>query len=67
VQFLLPIFLRIKLEGFAERLESFWKYLSTPTTQISQALKQWKAEYKKGNNPSVVAAFYSIAIPAYYY
>ena len=36
-------------KGSAERLESFWKYLSTPTPQISEALKQWKAEYEKGN------------------
>ena len=42
-------------EGSAERLESFWKYLSTPTPQISEALKQWKAEYEKGNNPSVAS------------
>ena len=33
-----------KWKGSAERLESFWKYLSTPTPQISEALKQWKAE-----------------------
>jgi NTE family protein len=42
-------------EGSAERLESFWKYLSTPTPQISEALKQWKAEYEKGNNHSVAS------------
>jgi NTE family protein len=35
--------------GSAERLESFWKYLSTPTPKISEALKLWKAEYDKGN------------------
>src|SRR6476646_6036437 len=35
--------------GSAERLESFWKYLSTPTPKISGALKLWKAEYDKGN------------------
>jgi NTE family protein len=39
----------------AERLESFWKYLSTPTPKISEALKQWKAEYEKGNNPSLAS------------
>jgi NTE family protein len=44
-----------KWEGSAERLESFWKYLSTPTPKISEALKQWKAEYEKGNNPSVAS------------
>jgi NTE family protein len=44
-----------KWEGSAERLESFWKYLSTPTPEISEALKQWKAEYKKGNNPSLAS------------
>jgi predicted acylesterase/phospholipase RssA len=42
-------------EGSAERLESFWKYLSTSTPQISEALKQWEAEYEKGNNPSVAS------------
>jgi NTE family protein len=35
--------------GSAERLESFWKYLSTPTPKISEALKLWKKEYDKGN------------------
>jgi NTE family protein len=35
--------------GSAERLESFWKYLSTPTPKITGALKLWKAEYDKGN------------------
>jgi NTE family protein len=44
-----------KWEGSAERLESFWKYLSTPTPQISEALKQWKAQYEKGNNPSLAS------------
>lgn len=44
-----------KWEGSAERLESFWKYLSTPTPQISEALKQWKAEYEKRNNPSLAS------------
>jgi NTE family protein len=43
------------VEGCAERLESFWKYLSTPTPQISEALKQWKAEFEKGNNPSLAS------------
>src|ERR671932_4929 len=42
-----------KWEGSAERLESFWKYLSTPTPQISETSKQWKEEYEKGNNPSL--------------
>ena len=44
-----------KWEGSAERLESFWKYLSTPTPQISEASKQWKEEYEKGNNPSLAS------------
>ena len=35
--------------GSSEKLESFWKYLSTPTPDLSEALKHWKAEYKKGN------------------
>ena len=35
--------------GSAERLESFWKYLSSPTPKISEALKLWKTEYDKGN------------------
>ena len=35
--------------GSAKRLEEFWKYLSTPTPQISEALKQWKVEKEKGN------------------
>ena len=44
-----------KWEGSAERLESFWKYLSTPTPQISEALKQWEAEFEKGDNSSVAS------------
>jgi predicted acylesterase/phospholipase RssA len=36
-------------EGSAKRLEDFWRYISTPTPQISEALKQWKAEKEKGN------------------
>jgi NTE family protein len=36
-------------QGSSEKLESFWKYLSTPTPDLSEALKHWKAEYKKGN------------------
>src|SRR5918912_2006833 len=40
-----------KWEGSAERLESFWKYLSTRTPQISEASKHWKEECEKGNNP----------------
>lgn len=36
-------------DGSGKRLEDFWKYLSTPTPQISEALKQWKAEKEKGN------------------
>ena len=36
-------------EGASEKLEAFWKYLSTPTPNISEALKQWKVEYEKGN------------------
>ncbi len=35
--------------GASEKLEEFWKYLSTPTPNISEALKQWKKEYEKGN------------------
>ncbi|MFL6413447.1 MAG: patatin-like phospholipase family protein [Nitrososphaeraceae archaeon] len=42
-------------EGSAERLESFWKYLSTPTPQISEMSKQWEAEFEKGANPSVAS------------
>src|SRR5919107_3399288 len=38
----------------SEKLESFWKYLSTPTPNISEALKQWKVEYAKGN-PSIAS------------
>jgi NTE family protein len=44
-----------KWEGSAERLESFWKYLSTPTPQISEMSKQWEAEFEKGANPSVAS------------
>jgi NTE family protein len=40
--------------GSAKRLEEFWKYLSTPTPQISEALKQWRAEKEKGN-PSIAS------------
>jgi NTE family protein len=36
-------------EGASEKLEAFWKYLSTPTPNISEALKQWKVENEKGN------------------
>ena len=36
-------------DGASEKLEAFWKYLSTPTPNISEALKQWKKEYEKGN------------------
>ena len=36
-------------DGASERLESFWKHLSTPTPNISEALKLWKTEYEKGN------------------
>lgn len=41
-------------EGASEKLEAFWKYLSTPTPNISEALKQWKVEYAKGN-PSIAS------------
>jgi len=41
-------------KGSAKRLEDFWKYLSTPTPQISEALKQWRAEKEKGN-PSIAS------------
>ena len=40
--------------GSAKRLEEFWKYLSTPTPQISEALKQWRTEKEKGN-PSIAS------------
>ncbi|HEY7080339.1 MAG TPA: patatin-like phospholipase family protein [Nitrososphaeraceae archaeon] len=36
-------------EDSAKRLEDFWRYISTPTPQISEVLKQWKAEKEKGN------------------
>ena len=36
-------------QGSSEKLESFWRYLSTPTPDISEALKPWKIEYEKGN------------------
>jgi len=36
-------------EGSSEKLESFWKYLSTPTPDLSEALKPWKTEYEKAN------------------
>jgi NTE family protein len=42
-------------KGSPERLEDFWKYLSTPTPEISEALKQWKAEKVKGTNPSIAS------------
>ena len=42
-------------KGSAERLEDFWKYLSTPTPEISEALKQWKAEKVKGTNPLIAS------------
>ena len=32
-----------------KELETFWKYLSTPTPKIAESLKQWKKEYEKGN------------------
>jgi NTE family protein len=40
--------------GSSEKLESFWKYLSIPTPEISEVLKPWKAEHEKGN-PSVAS------------
>jgi NTE family protein len=36
-------------EGASEKLEAFWKYLSTSTPNLSEALIQWKKEYEKGN------------------
>jgi predicted acylesterase/phospholipase RssA len=36
-------------KGAAKRLEDFWRYISTPTPELSEALKQWRAEKKKGN------------------
>ena len=41
-------------DGASERLETFWKYLSTPTPNIAEPLKQWKKEYEKGN-PSIAS------------
>jgi NTE family protein len=35
--------------GSSEKLESFWRYLSIPTPDISESLKPWKEEHKKGN------------------
>jgi predicted acylesterase/phospholipase RssA len=35
--------------GASEKLKEFWKYLSTPTPNISEALKDWKSEHNKGN------------------
>lgn len=35
--------------GASKQLETFWKYLSTPTPNISEALKQWKREHDKVN------------------
>jgi predicted acylesterase/phospholipase RssA len=36
-------------KGSAKRLEDFWRYISTPTPELSEALKQWRAEKEKGN------------------
>ncbi|HEY7571778.1 MAG TPA: patatin-like phospholipase family protein [Nitrososphaeraceae archaeon] len=36
-------------EGSAKRLEDFWEYISTPTPELSEALKQWRTEKEKGN------------------
>src|SRR6187401_2529866 len=36
-------------EGASEKLETFWKYLSTSTPNIQEASKQWKIEHEKGN------------------
>lgn len=36
-------------KGSAKRLEDFWRYISTPTPELSEALKQWGAEKEKGN------------------
>lgn len=41
-------------QGVGEKLESFWKYLSTPTPDIGEASKKWKEEYQK-ENPSVAS------------
>lgn len=41
-------------EGASEKLEAFWKYLSTPTPNISESSKHWKLEHDKGN-PSVAS------------
>jgi NTE family protein len=35
-------------KGSAKRLD-FWRYISTPTSELSEALKQWRAEKEKGN------------------
>ena len=53
---LLAIFLRKKRGKVTQKkLESFWRFLSTPTPKISEALKQWKAEKDKGNNPLIAS------------
>jgi predicted acylesterase/phospholipase RssA len=36
-------------KGSTKRLEDFWRYISTPTPGLSEALKQWRAEREKGN------------------
>jgi len=35
--------------GASEKLYEFWRYLSTPTPNITEALKSWKVENDKGN------------------
>jgi len=41
-------------DGASEKLEKFWKYLSTSTPNIKEASKQWKIEHEKGN-PSIAS------------
>ena len=41
-------------DGAPERLEAFWKHLSTPTPNLSEDLKQWKIKLDKGD-PSIAS------------
>ena len=36
-------------DGASEKLEAFWKHLSTPTPNLSKELKRWKIEHDKGD------------------
>ena len=52
---LLVILLQIRHGMVLQKsLRHFGKYLSTPTPNIAEPLKQWKKEYEKGN-PSVAS------------